>query len=107
MERQQAPLASLYSSCPNNADQQNSYNYIMNSIDDFCNSEWDSLAIHQFHFISRPDGTKKSLLFRKLHAACPRMGLLIAICAATSLAALLFEGAVTAQSLFGYPVDDV
>jgi hypothetical protein len=31
---------------------------------------------------------------------------LIAICAATSLAALLFEGAVTAYSLFGYPVED-
>jgi hypothetical protein len=33
-------------------------------------------------------------------------GLLIAICAATSLAALLFEGAVTSHSLFGYPVED-
>jgi hypothetical protein len=31
---------------------------------------------------------------------------LIAICAVTSLAALLFEGAVTAHSLFGYPVED-
>jgi hypothetical protein len=31
---------------------------------------------------------------------------LIAICAATSLAALSFEGAVTAHSLFGYPVED-
>jgi hypothetical protein len=31
---------------------------------------------------------------------------LIAICAVTSPAALLFEGAVTAQSLFGYPVED-
>ena len=31
---------------------------------------------------------------------------MIAICAATSLAALLFEGAVTAHSLFGYPVED-
>jgi hypothetical protein len=30
---------------------------------------------------------------------------LIAICAATSLAALLFEGAVTAHLLFGYPVE--
>jgi hypothetical protein len=48
----------------------------------------------------------KSALFRKLHAACCSKGLLIAICAATSLAALLFEGAVTAHSLFGYPVED-
>jgi hypothetical protein len=31
---------------------------------------------------------------------------LIAKCAATSLAALSFEGVVTAHSLFGYPVED-
>ncbi len=31
---------------------------------------------------------------------------MIAISAATSLAALLFEGAVIAHSLFGYPVED-
>jgi hypothetical protein len=31
---------------------------------------------------------------------------LIAICVVTNLAALLFEGAVTAHSLFGYPVED-
>ncbi len=48
----------------------------------------------------------KSALFRKLHAACRSKGLLIAIGVATSLAALLFEGAVTAHSLFGYPVED-
>ncbi len=35
-----------------------------------------------------------------------QQSLLIAICASTSLAALLFEGAVTAHSLFGYPVED-
>ena len=34
------------------------------------------------------------------------MGPMIAICAATSLAALPFEGVVTAHSLLGYPVDD-
>ncbi len=28
------------------------------------------------------------------------------MCSTTSLAALLFEGAVTAHSLFGYPVED-
>ncbi len=42
----------------------------------------------------------------ELHTACHSKGLLIAICAATSLAALSFEGAVTAHSLFGYPVED-
>jgi hypothetical protein len=48
----------------------------------------------------------KSALFRKLHTACCSNCLLITICAATSLAALSFEGAVTAHSLFDYPVED-
>ena len=48
----------------------------------------------------------KSALFRELHTACCSKGLLIAISAATSLAALSFKGAVTAHSLFGYPVED-
>jgi hypothetical protein len=47
----------------------------------------------------------KSALFRKLHTAYRSKGLLIAICAATSLAALSFEGAVTAHLIFGYPVE--
>ncbi len=106
MERQGELLASLNLSCPNNAEQQNAYNNIMNSIDEFRNTEWDLLTSHQFHFIGGPGGTGKSALFRKLHSACHSKGLLIAIYAATSLAALLFEGAVTAHSLFGYPVED-
>ncbi len=106
MERQGELLASLNLSCPNNAEQQNAYNSIMNSIDEFRNTDRDLLLSHQFHFIGRPGGTGKSALFRKLHAACCSKGLLIAICAAMSLAALLFEGAVTAHSLFGYPVED-
>ncbi len=106
MERRGELLASLNLSCPNNAEQQNAYNSIMNSIDEFRNTDWDSFMSHQFHFIGRPGGTGKSALFRKLHAACCSKGLLIAICAATSLAALSFEGAVTADSFFGYPVED-
>jgi hypothetical protein len=58
-----------------------------------------------FHFIGRPGITGKSAPLRKLHAACRSKGLFIAICAPTSLAALSFEGAVTAYSLFGYPVE--
>jgi hypothetical protein len=48
----------------------------------------------------------KSALFRKLHASCCSKSLLIKICLATNLAALSFEGAVTAHSLCGYPVED-
>jgi hypothetical protein len=100
MERQGELLASLNLSCPNNADQQNAYNNIMNSIDEFRNTEWDLLTSHWFHFICGPGRMGKSALFRMLHAACLSKGLLIAICAVTSLAALLFDGAVTAHSLF-------
>jgi hypothetical protein len=56
--------------------------------------------------LADPGRTGKSALLRKLHAGCCSKGLLIAICAAMSLAALSFEGAVTAHSLFGYPVED-
>ncbi len=78
----------------------------MNSIEEFRNTGWDLLTSHQFHFIDGPGTTGKTALFRKLHAACCSKGLLIAICAAMSLAALSFEGAATAHSLFGYPVED-
>ncbi len=90
MEQQGGLLASLNLSCPNNAEQQDAYNNIINSIDEFRNTDWDLLTSHQFHFIGGPDGTGKSALFSKLHAACCSKGLLIAICAATSLADLSF-----------------
>jgi hypothetical protein len=99
-------LESLILSCPNNAEQHNAYNNIMNSIEEFRNHDWDLLRSHPFHSIGGPGGTVKSALFRRLHTACCSKGLLIAICAATSLAALSFEGAVTAHSLFDYPVED-
>ncbi len=43
---------------------------------------------------------------QKLHAACRNNDILITICAATSLAALSYEGVTTAHSLFLYPVED-
>ena len=84
---------------PNNVEQQQTFNAIMQSVLSF-----DS---HEFHFISGPGGTGKSALFRKLQAACRAEGILISICAAITLAALLFEGATTAHSLFGYPVEEL
>ncbi len=106
MEQQGGQSASLNLSHPNNAEQQDAYNNIMNSIDEFRDTDLDLLTSHQFHFIGGPDRKGKSALFKKLHAASHSKGLLIAICAATSLAALSFEGAVTAHSLFGYPLED-
>jgi hypothetical protein len=93
-------------SCPNNAKQQDAYNNIMNSIDEFRDTDQDLLTSYLFHFIGGPGGRGKSALFRKLNPECHSKGLLFAICAATSLAALWFEGAGTAHSLFGYPVED-
>jgi hypothetical protein len=61
---------------------------------------------HEFHFIGGPGGTGKLALFKKLHAACRKNGILIRICVQSSLAALSFDGATTAHSLFLYPVED-
>jgi hypothetical protein len=66
----------------------------------------DDIIQHDFHFIGGPGGTGKLALFKKLHAACRNDGILITICTATSLAALSYEGAITAHSLFLYPVED-
>lgn len=91
---------------PNNEEQQSAFDAIMDSVMQFKTSDRDSLSNHEFHFISGPGGTGKSALFKKLHAACRAEGVLISICAATTLAALLFDGATTAHSLFSYPVID-
>jgi hypothetical protein len=48
----------------------------------------------------------KLALFKKLHVACHNNGILITICAAMSLAALSYEDATTAHSLFLYPVEN-
>jgi hypothetical protein len=46
MERQGGLLASLNLSCPNNAEQQDAYKNIMNSIDEFRNTDQDLLTSH-------------------------------------------------------------
>ena len=97
-------LAHLNLTIPNNEEQQTAYDNIMSSIISFIESDREDHTSHQFHFIGGPGGTGKSALFRKLHAKCRSLGILISICAATSLAALNFKGATTAHDLFGYPV---
>jgi hypothetical protein len=78
----------------------------MESIVNFKNANQDDIIEHDFHFIGGPGGTGKLALFNKLHAACRNDGILIMICTATSLAALSYEGAITAHSLFLYSVED-
>jgi len=104
--RQGQLLDSLNTTHPNNDEQQMAFESIMHSIMEFKDSNCDDITENVFHFVGGPGGTGKSALFRKLHAACRNNGLLISICAATSLAALSFDGATTAHSLFSYPVED-
>jgi hypothetical protein len=104
--RQGQLLDSLNLTQPNNSEQQLAFDSIMNSILGFRDADRDAMVELISHFIGGPGGTGKSALFKKLHAACRMNGLLISICAATSLAALLYEGATTAHSLFRYPVED-
>jgi hypothetical protein len=79
---------------------------IMESIINFNNANQDDLIQHEFHFIGGPGGTGKCALFKKLHAARRKNGILITICAQSSLAALSFDGSTTSHSLFLYPVED-
>jgi hypothetical protein len=46
IERQGGLLASLNLSCQNNTEQQDAYNNIMNSIDEFRDTDWDLLTSH-------------------------------------------------------------
>ena len=105
-QQQEELLQQLNVTITNNDEQQDAFNEIMESIRSFSTSNREDLQCHQFHFIGGPGGTGKSALFKKLHAACRSIGLLISICAQSSLAALLFNGATTAHTLFGYPVQD-
>ena len=104
--RQKVLLEHLNEMFPNNIEQQLAFERIMTSIVSFNNSNRDDVRDHVYHFISGSGGTGKSCLFKKLHAACRSQGILISLCASTSLAALIFDGAVTAHSLFAYPVED-
>ena len=106
LTRQGQLLDSLIITHPNNVEQQMAFDSIMDTIMDFKDANRDDITEHTFHFIGGPGGTGKSALFKKLHAACRKYGQLISICAATSLAALNFDGATTAHALFSYPVED-
>jgi hypothetical protein len=104
--RQGQLLDSLNKTHPNNYKQQQAYKSIMESIVHFKDANQDDTIKHNFHFIGGLCKTRKLVLFKKLHAACRNNGILITICAATSLAALSYEGATTTHSLFLYPVED-
>jgi PIF1-like helicase len=64
----------------------------------------DQIPKNEYIFLSAPGGAGKTTVFKQLQAACRAKGVMIQCCAATTLAALLFDGAQTAHSLFNYPV---
>jgi hypothetical protein len=100
LARQGRLLDSLNKTHPNNYKQQQAYKSITKSIVNFKDANQDDIIQHDFHFIGGPGGTGKLVPFKKLHAACCINGILITICTATSLAALSYEGAIMAHSLF-------
>jgi hypothetical protein len=106
LTRQSQLLDSLNETHPKNYKQQQAYKSIMESVVNFKDANQDDIIQHNFQFIGGPGRTRKLALFKKLHAACRNNGILITISAATSLAALSYEGAITAHSLFLYPVED-
>jgi hypothetical protein len=106
LARQEQLLDSLNKTHPNNYKQQQVYKSIMESIVNFKDANQDDTIKQELHFRGGPGGMGKLVLFKKLHAACCNNDILIKICTATSLAALSYEGATTAHSLFLYPVED-
>lgn len=98
-EDEVAKLTALNLQYPNNPEQTIVYDTIMNDLD-------DDVTECRYYFISGPGGVGKSEVCKKLHAAIRARGHVIKICAATTLAAAIFEGAETAHSAFKFPVVD-
>ncbi len=106
LARQGQLLDILNETHPNNSKQWQAYESIIESIVNFKEANQDDIIQHDFHFIGGPGGTGKLALFKQMHAACHNNGILIKICTARSLAALSYEGATAAHSLFLYSVED-
>jgi hypothetical protein len=103
-EKQAELLARLELAYPRNDEQEVAFNEIMNTVKKFQSCNRDQIAEHEFIFLGAPGGAGKTTLFKQCQAACRAAGVMIQCCAATTLAALLFDGATTAHSLFKYPV---
>ena len=82
---------------PSNADQQNIFDTIMDSVENPSDQK-------RFFFIDGPGGTGKTTIVKKLIAAIRALGFIVKICASTSLAATNYDDATTAHALFNYPV---
>ena len=102
---QKTILRELQEKYPNNDEQQLIFDEVMDVVKKFDQADQNNLTTdHEFILISAPGGSGKTTLCQQLQAAIRAEGIMIQVCAATTLAALLFEGAQTAHSLFKYPV---
>jgi hypothetical protein len=95
--QQQQLLIKLNQESPNNELQQIAFNEIMAAVD-------NPKPLNNFYFINGQGGTGKTTLCKKLHAAIRAKGKIVKVCASTTLAATLYDDAMTAHSLFKYPV---
>jgi hypothetical protein len=90
---------------PNNQLQEFYYHKLMHIVKQFQSAKDSNSFIHsKFIALVGPGGCGKTALNKKWHAACRANGVLIKVCAATTLAANLYDNAITAHSLFKFPV---
>jgi hypothetical protein len=72
LARQGQLLDSLNKIHPNNYEQQQAYESIMESIVNFKDVNQDDIIQHNFHFIGGPGGTRKLALFKKIACCMPQ-----------------------------------
>jgi Cdc6-like AAA superfamily ATPase len=81
----------------NNIDQQRIFDTIMSAV---------NLGEKKYFFIDGPGGTGKTTVIKKIITKLRAEGKIVQVCASTTLAATLYENAMTAHSLFKFPVED-
>ena len=98
-------LNRLLQSEPNNQLQSHYFHELMPIIKEYQDAKENMEKIrNRFIFLAGAGGVGKTALFKKYHAFCRSKGVLIKVCAATTLAALLYDHGVTAHNLFKFPV---
>ena len=90
-------LEHLETQYENNIDQKRLFDTIISAVD---------LGKKDFFFIDGPGGTGKTTVIKKIVTKLRAEGKIVQICASTTLAATLYENAMTAHSLFKFPVED-
>ena len=90
---------------PNNHLQEHYFHKLMHIVKKFQDAKDDSSYIQsKFIALKGSGGCGKTALNKKWHAACRANGVLIKVCAATTLAANIYDYGITAHSLFNFPV---